>query len=495
MKLNKSLIILVALSLVLLTTRLINLKVHPIFTDEAIYIRWAQIALNDPEYRFISLIDGKQPLFVWLTAISLNFVTDPLVAGRLVSVFSGFLAIFGIYFLARELFNDKVALITSFFYLISPFTFLYDRLAIFDSLLTMLTLYATLFTVKLVKNPNFTNSVLAGCSLGFGTITKSSAFFFIYLLPFSAMLIKEGERFAISKFFKWLSFLLITALIAFTFYNLLRLSPLFYVIGQKNLEFIRPTREVLNQPFSFFGSNLGSIISWLLEYLTIPLFIISVASLMYGLGKKNLKIIFLSLYIFIPILAETFFNKVLYPRFTLFYYPYILIILSFGIYSLFQKYQRHQTLLIILAIPILLFPLKTSFTLLTKPHFARIPQSDSNQYFNDWPAGYGVKEAVGFVEAAAKDGPVYVATQGTFGLLPYALEIYLQKEPEIEIKGFWPLDPQNIPSEILDKAKSKKSFLILNEAQQEITNPYLVQILSIKKGTSKSTMRVYQIIP
>lgn len=495
MKFNKSLIILVALSLVLLATRLINLKIHPIFTDEAIYIRWAQIALNDPEYRFISLIDGKQPLFIWLAAISLNFVADPLIAGRLVSVFSGFLAIFGIYFLARELFNNKVALLASFFYLISPFTLLYDRLAIFDSLLTTLTLYATLFTVKLVKNPNFTNSVLAGWALGFGTITKSSAFFFIYLLPFSAMLIKEGERFVISKFLKWLSFLFITALIAFTFYNLLRLSPLFYIIGQKNLEFIRPVEEVLDQPLRFFWGNLKSITIWLIEYLTIPLFIIFVTSIGYSLLKKNLKIIFLSIYVFLPLLVETLFNKVLYPRFILFYFPYILIILSFGIFSIFQKYQRYLKILVILAILIVIFPLKTSFTLLINPHLAKIPQSDSNQYFNDWPAGYGVREAVGIIEEAAKNGPVYVATQGTFGLLPYALEIYLQEKPEIEIKGFWPLDPQNLPTEILDKSQTKTSFLILNEAQQDITNPHLSQILSIEKGNSKSKMRVYLIEP
>ena len=45
-------------------TRIPHLATLPIFTDEAIYIRWGQIAKNDAAWRFISLTDGKQPLFI-----------------------------------------------------------------------------------------------------------------------------------------------------------------------------------------------------------------------------------------------------------------------------------------------------------------------------------------------------------------------------------------------------------------------------------------------
>ncbi|MBN1169248.1 hypothetical protein JXA63_05150, partial [Candidatus Woesebacteria bacterium] len=42
--------------------RIYNLNELPIFGDEAIYIRWAQIMRNEPTLRFIPLSDGKQPL-------------------------------------------------------------------------------------------------------------------------------------------------------------------------------------------------------------------------------------------------------------------------------------------------------------------------------------------------------------------------------------------------------------------------------------------------
>ena len=67
-------------------TRFYNILGLPIFTDEAIYVRWAQIASNDANWRFISLTDGKQPMFVWIAMVLMKFISDPLLAGRIVSV-------------------------------------------------------------------------------------------------------------------------------------------------------------------------------------------------------------------------------------------------------------------------------------------------------------------------------------------------------------------------------------------------------------------------
>src|SRR6266705_3402180 len=57
--LSLSVVLLVVLFFI---TRFFNILSLPIFTDEAIYIRWAQIALHDANWRFISLTDGKQPM-------------------------------------------------------------------------------------------------------------------------------------------------------------------------------------------------------------------------------------------------------------------------------------------------------------------------------------------------------------------------------------------------------------------------------------------------
>src|SRR3990167_7048365 len=220
----QSLILWSSFSVLYFATRLINLKIVPIFTDEAIYTYWAQVALHDPANRFISLEDGKQPLFIWIAAIFQKFIPDPLIAGRLVSVFAGFGSLIGIYFLAKLLFSEKVAKLAAFLYIILPFTLLYDRLALYDSLLTMFGIWAVFFTVKMAKSPQLDIAFLNGFTLGLGMITKSSANFFLLLLPFSLLLFNWKQENRLPKLVKWLFLTLGTAVLALIIYNSLRLS-------------------------------------------------------------------------------------------------------------------------------------------------------------------------------------------------------------------------------------------------------------------------------
>ena len=92
-------LVLVFILLLAFLLRALNLIGLPIFTDEAIYVRWTQIANWDPNWRFISLTDGKQPLFIWLSIISQRIFSDPLFAGRFVSALAGVFTSLGIYFL------------------------------------------------------------------------------------------------------------------------------------------------------------------------------------------------------------------------------------------------------------------------------------------------------------------------------------------------------------------------------------------------------------
>src|SRR3972149_9189614 len=69
--------------------RAYNLNYLPIFGDEAIYIRWAQVMRAEPTLRFLPLSDGKQPLFMWVVIPFLKLISDPVFAGRFVSVLSG----------------------------------------------------------------------------------------------------------------------------------------------------------------------------------------------------------------------------------------------------------------------------------------------------------------------------------------------------------------------------------------------------------------------
>lgn len=495
MKNNKVRLFLVALVILYFATRLTNLKIIPIFTDEAIYSFWAQVALHDPANRFISLEDGKQPLFIWLAAISQKFVQDPLIAGRLVSVFAGFGSLIGIYLLSKELFDRKTAILASFLYIILPFTLLYDRMALFDSLLTMFGIYTVWLSVKMVKSPRLDTAILNGAAIGFAMITKSSGNFFLYLLPFSLINFRFQQKRFTQLFTKWLGLSLLTVFISLVIYNSLRLSPLFYIIARKNLEFIRSYSEVIANPLEHFLTNINTLIGWIIAYIGLPLFIIFVAGVLYAVVRRNTKLLYLLILVIVPFVSEAIFNKVLYPRFILFYFPYIILIIAHATTSIVNDFKKSRNVLIFVFLSTLLMPGLTSFRLITNPTLAKIPQNDAYQYLNDWPAGFGISEVVDFLKQESRDKDVYVGTEGTFGLLPYALNIYFFNKNNVHIYSYWPVDVDKLPGEFMNFAKNgHKTYFIYYQSQKEITNPNLKLIAKYQQGIGQSFMRFYEVM-
>ena len=157
--------------------RLIFLNRLPIFTDEAIYVRWAQIALNDAAWRFISLTDGKQPMFVWVAMVFIKFIKDPLIAGRLVSVLSGFFTMLGLFALTYELFkNKRTAFLTVALYIVYPFAQVLDRMALYDSMVATFYVWALYFSILLVRKVRLNIAYTLGFVIG-GSSNQKFKFF------------------------------------------------------------------------------------------------------------------------------------------------------------------------------------------------------------------------------------------------------------------------------------------------------------------------------
>ena len=164
--------------------RFYNILSIPVFADEAIYIRWAQVMRAEATLRFLPLSDGKQPLFMWLVIPLFKVVSDPLIAGRLVSILSGLAGIAGTYLLAGRLLNNyRIALVASLFYAVSPFFVFFDRMALVDSMLASLGVWSLYFAVLTVQTLRLDFAMITGFFLGAAFITKSPPLFFLLLLP------------------------------------------------------------------------------------------------------------------------------------------------------------------------------------------------------------------------------------------------------------------------------------------------------------------------
>ena len=484
-------------------TRIFHILTLPIFTDEAIYIRWSQIALQDASWRFISLTDGKQPLYVWLVMITLKFIKNPLLAGRLISSIAGFFTMIGLFFLTQEIFqNKKIALLTSFFYVIFPFALVYDKLALYDSLVCTFIVWSLYFEVLLIKHLRLDLAMILGIIVGLGMLTKSDAEFALILLPFSLVLFPFSDKKRNVLFGKWIVLALVTTVIATAMYNILRLSPFFYIIGQKNDSFIYPFSQWIHQPFMYFSGNLHGLVSWFVGYTTIPF--IALIILSFFINKKYIKEkLLLLVWFIVPFIALALFGKVLYPRFILFMTMSLLPLAAYSLVVLFERISKKGAAFLFLKIfSFLVFTIMmfvTDYFLLTNFAAAPIPQADRGQLLTSWPSGVGVTQTVAFLTKKAATQKIYVGTEGTFGLMPYSLEIYLIHNPNITIVGYWPIN-STIPQQVLQESKRIPTYFVFYQPCPSCVNVGVAPsqwpvstVLQIKKLEPGSLYTLYQI--
>ncbi len=458
---NKRLLLVIATTSLFLVTRLYGLASSvPIFTDEAIYLRWVQIFIGDKHQFFISLTDGKQPLFIWLGYIFVKTFANPLLALRLVSVLAGLFALAGAYMLTFELTkNRKTAYIASLIYTVYPFSLVYDRLALYDSLLAAFGIWALYAEVKLVRSRSFKHSILLGLILAGAMLTKSSAFFFVLLTPASLLLFDFKDKSRRRNLAVWVFLVLVSIGIAEAFYAILRFSPNYHYITDKNYLFIEPVSAWIKHPLKNFGGNLRKLTGDLIGYTTVPLLAMIIIS---WLVKKELtkQKILLSIWFTIPFMSLVFLGSptFLFPRYILFMTMPLLVLLAISVAGVVGTISRKKVAVIVLALaftPAII----NDFFIVTNFSKASIPYEDKKQLVDGFASGVGVSETVDYIKKQSANGPVYVATEGTFGLMPQALQVFLSKEKNIEIKGFWPISAEP-PQEVLKSAQTKPTFFV-----------------------------------
>lgn len=471
-------------------TRLLNLTLLPIFTDEAIYIRWSQIGSRDAAWRFISLVDGKQPMFTWIMMVLLRFIGDPLTAGRLVSVLAGLGSLVGITLLSWELFKSRrTSAVVAALYVISPFTLMYDRLALYDSLVASFYIWNLYLAILLVRRMRLDIALLLGMVLGAGMLNKSSGFLSLYLLPSTLIFFDWKAASRLRRLFQWIGFVFVAAFLSQVIYAILRLSPLFAMVGQKDLVFIYSFREWLIHPFKFLVGNIKGLFDWLTHYMTWPVFIATLISIWF-MPRKWKEYVLLLVWWFAPFVALAMFGRVLYPRFILFMTMplFVLAGVTLNRISRLRQSSVRAALFFLIFLP----SVYADYYILTNPKYAPLPFSEKSQLIDDWPSGWGVREVNAFITKQAEAGEVAVYTEGTFGLFPYAIEMYQVDNPKVTVKGIWPV-PQVLPEELEALARTKPVYIVFNQTQE--IPPWPLEFISeYQKGNREDVyLRLYRI--
>lgn len=486
-------IFLIILALIYLGLNLTFIRQFPIFTDEAIYVRWTQIAANDASLRYISLIDGKQPLMIWIGMVPVKLFSDSLLAMRAMSVIYGLISLVGVYLLGRVYKNSLTGLIAASLFLTSPFFFIYNRLALYESLISAIGVICLLLITILAKKRRFDLSMILGFVLGLGLLTKSSANFFIYTLPFSLLTVYSKKiKFSVRIIIENILFFGISVLIAYAIFNALRLFPLFNMINQKDHTFILSFSEFFQNPTYLIFGNMPTMLTWAAQYLTPLLSVIFIFSFVHALITLKYSRIYLIIWILFPLLSTAFFGKIIYPRYILYLFPAVFLLIALFCNDILETVKNKKTQWVFL-IALFIGPILGCISIILNPSDSIIPRNDKNQLIDDWPAGGGIEQSIKIIENAASSQKVFVGTEGTFGLLPYALEIKLVNNPNIEIKGYYPV--KEVPVEVLAKSETKRTFFIYNLTQDQkyFSDSRLKLLGEYKKGSSDVYLRIFEV--
>ena len=480
------------------SSRLQNLTSIPVFGDEAIYIRWAQVIKSEETLRFVPQTDGKQPLFMWVNAVSLKFFFDPLISGRIISVLAGFGLMIVLFLLTavilsydskeKDIFrflrqsiidNFYPSLFTSFIYILIPFTFFFDRMALADTLLSFFGVLCLFLVLLLSKFPRLDLSLILGFVLGLAWLTKSPAIYFVVLSFLTFLILKKKS--IIYDLISTIHLPLISIFIGFLIYNILRLGPQFQMIALRNKDYIWSIADILKHPLDPLKPHLINVFEIYRYYLSIPLIIFSIIGSIVYFKNFKLKIknyIILIAWWILPLIANCIFAKVFTARYILFTLPPLLVLISIFIFNFFKKISSIPLKIIILIaifIPNIIF----MFNLSVNPFTKKLPSSEQG-YLVDWTSGWGIKESADFLKQRSLVANIIVGTEGAFGTLPDGLQIYGNKVPQLTIIGEG-LGFTEIPAGLINaKNYGDEVYLLINKSRLKINSNQLNQLKLIK---------------
>lgn len=482
------LLLLFLISLVYFGLRVPNLTLQPIFADEAIYIRWAQVMRAEPTLRFLPLSDGKTPLFMWAMIPLFKLFDDPLLAGRFLSVTSGFATLLGVIFLGWRFFNQRVGLLGGFLYAVIPFFVFFDRMALVDSMLAAFTIWSLNVGLLLIQYPRFDLAMGLGYLLGGGLLVKPTGMASLLALPATLLTFPLSKKVIDSRIIKLGILWGTSLLIGFVIYNILRLGPGFSSLNTRNQDYVFLPSEIKDRIWDPFIPHLRDLADWWPKFLTWPVLIAVALGVMRVMWEKNRFGLAVLAWVLIPLLIQMTFLRTFTARYVLFSMPPLMILAAYALSSKLQVTSEQSsrashtnklfatTIMLIILSPLALW---FDYQLLTNPETAPLPKTERRGYLEDWTAGYGFPEIAEFLVDKAKTGTVVVGTEGYFGTLPDGLQIYLEDHAhnpavnKISVIG----GKASVSAEVKNAALTHQTYFVANKSRTGESIPSGLKLL------------------
>lgn len=462
---------LAGLVLLHLVTRLTALTALPMSSEEAIWIHWAQIIVNYPNELLISGAGDQNPLFTWLLAITLNIFSDPLVAGRFVAVLAGLVSMTGLYLIGRDAFNRTVGFLAGLIYIVVPYAYFFDRMALPDGLLSALSIWMFRWAMHIAQQtrPDAKAFKILGILMGAALLTQTRA---IFLFPIPVLVFyfwRVAQRPGFWKFFG-ICFGIAFAmnLPVFLSGSLAGLTRLFFPeTDWFNFLYVDVTFEWY---WRFLTFSLIELLDIYYIYWTLPLALVLTASLVYLFRERQTIEKVLWLWFLIPVLIFLLLGSLPRSHFYLITVPPLILLAAAAcdrvahfILITFRKLTRHpdhagtgvRAAALGGFMALVLFQgITRDLVFMINPLRATYHTADRISYVEGRNSGYGIREAAQFLAKEAVDFrkrtgiPLPVLLSMPPGNPAEGITVYLWSHPDVRfVPAFWwPKSSKFIPS-------------------------------------------------
>lgn len=324
------------LALLYLLSRLTHLTWTSLHWDEATFLYRAALIGGDWERRFVgAAAGGKQPLHVWLIVLAGRVIADPVLAGRLVSVVTGAVAAIGLWLLARRLFSTRTAWLAVLLYILVPYTLLFDRQILIDSMLSAQLIWLLYLAVCALDRRGLPQAagLAVAIALVFGSalLSKSPAMGFPLLMPFVLLSACPAElswrrrlrwaaTVALGLFGGWL-----------IYYAVFGSTPAAAAVAEFERNHGRYTmslEQLLGLPWEHWRLNASWAITWLFNLLTPPVFAIACGAL-FALPWLGRRATMLAACAVLPMAGQVAIALRIYDRYLLFGIPPLLLLVAY----------------------------------------------------------------------------------------------------------------------------------------------------------------------
>ena len=163
--------------------------------DSVLYLGMAEMFLGG---RFLEALQYiTPPVYPFLVAGMRMMISDPEIAGKLVSLLLGICAFFPLYYLGKRFFEHKVVFVGLFLFAIHPFLVRYSAEVLSESTFIFLSITGFWLLWKGWEERRYLFCALAGILLGLSCLTRAQGFIWlgaIVAAPFIFSLIKGEEE-------------------------------------------------------------------------------------------------------------------------------------------------------------------------------------------------------------------------------------------------------------------------------------------------------------